>query len=305
MTASKEVPSSVDAVRRRADDASRRASRADEAADRHELLARRDPVSMRSFHLSMARTYRQIASRQQMSATLQAAYADRLTRWYTETPGRGEYGPFRPRFMATVAETSGGDSAALTLRARGRLNAVTAASDATASAAQSFEFELNEGPTSDAMRTRRLVSAVDHTIAEHWPNYGHDLTELGVRAVASVPLVAAAECLGALTVYGSPPMCAAPGVERLRSVASELTRSVLLAPESTAIGEDGLPYFPAVEESDGWAVVHQAAGMLAARNECTVSDAFALLQAHAFAENTGISSVAARVVRRELVLPQD
>lgn len=305
MTAPREVRSSVDAVRRRAEDALRRADRAAEAADRHEQLAGTDPANIRAVRIGMAKTYRHIEARQRMSATLQAAYAERLARWHTGTPGQGEYGPFRPRFMETIAQTSGGDGAALTLHARGELDAVTATSDATASAAQSLESSLHEGPTADAMRTRRLVSAVDQTIAEHWPSYGHDLAELGVRAVASVPLVVAAECLGALTVFGSPPMCASPGFERLRSVASVLTQSVLLTPESTTIGEDGVPYIPAVEEGQEWAVVHQAAGMLAARYDCGISDAFALLRARAFAENLSIPAVASRVVRREVVLPED
>jgi hypothetical protein len=260
---------------------------------------------MRSFHSGMANTYREMEARHRMSATLQAAYAERLARWYSETPAQGEYGPFRPRFMATVAETSGGDSAALTLRVQGRFDAVTAASDETASTAQNLESELREGPTADAIRTRQLVSAVDQTISEHWPSYGADLTELGVRAVAAVPLVTAVECLGALTVFGSPPMCAAPGVRRLLSVAAALTQSVLLTPESTTIGEEGVSYFPAVEEGEEWPVMHQAAGMLAARNDCGIDDAFALLRAHAFAENVSIASVAARIVRRELVLPED
>lgn len=253
---------------------------------------------MRAFHESMAAAYRQLEERHRMSAALQAAYAERLLRWRS--------GPPRSvRFMTSVAETSGGLSAALTLGAQGQVDAVTVASNETASAAQQLELQLREGPARDAIRSRELVLAVDQAFPERWPRYGPDLAGLGVRAVAAAPLVAGRECLGALTVFGDPPMCASAGVDRLRSVVAALTESVLLEPASTAIGDDDVPHFPVLEEDEEWPIVHQAAGMLAARNGCSVADAFAMIRSHAFAESMTIPLVAEQIVHRELVLPED
>jgi ANTAR domain/GAF domain len=304
VTASNDVRSDIEFARRRADDALRRAEHAASNARRYELLAAGDPESLRAFHYEMAAKCRQIEEMQRTSAILQTAYAMRLERWHAGSPGRNE--PLlRPRFMATVAQSSGCDSASLTLGVPGHLDAVTVASDATASAAQNLESELREGPGRDAIRTRELVSAVGQAIAGTWPSYGPDLAELGIRAVMAIPLEAAGECLGALTVFGEPPACTADGVARLRTVADALTSSVLLAPDSTAVGDDEVPHFPALEENEEWPVVHQAAGMLAARNDCSIADAFSLIRAHAFAESTSIPAVAELIVRRELVLPED
>jgi AmiR/NasT family two-component response regulator len=56
-------------------------------------------------------------------------------------------------------------------------------------------------------------------------------------------------------------------------------------------------------QADRRAVVHQAAGVLAERNGCTVADALALIRAHAFAEGEPVESIASDIIqhRRRLI----
>lgn len=116
------------------------------------------------------------------------------------------------------------------------------------------------------------------------PRYGPAVADLGVHSVASAPLRRGSHHLGAVTAFD------APAENRLGELAG-----VLLLPEYNF----GLPL---VAEADAQAVVHQAAGMIAAQHECGVDDALALIRAHAFASNRGTEHVAARIVGRELRL---
>lgn len=250
-------------------------------AERHEQLFAENG---REFHAAMALRHRAAAERHRTTARLQRAYAQRLT----EAEARGG---LRPLFMAGVAEACGTRSAALTLVGADLGQVAVAASDRRSRGAQDLEYVLTSGPACDAVRDRRAVYASGPALERRWPGYGSGLAALGLSSVAALPLRVSSDCIGALTVFDSPPALAR--AETLREVADALADGVLIGPDA----DPGL-----YGGTDLRSVVHQAAGVLAAQTGRPVADALALIKARAFALGAPVESVAQRVISGDLKL---
>ncbi len=91
-------------------------------------------------------------------------------------------------------------------------------------------------------------------------------------------------------------MRAAPSSSR--TLAGLVTDTVLVEMQSVASAGD--LSWPLLSSAEHPAVVHQATGMVSVQLACSVQDAFARLQAKAFAEDVGVTDVARQVVQREL-----
>ncbi|MER0449038.1 GAF and ANTAR domain-containing protein [Streptomyces sp. Edi4] len=285
MTAQSGSPHSADGqiavALRRAALAAERAARQRVSAERHERLA---GETGREFHVAMATRHRRVAERHLIVAQLQKKYADGLA---DRSAGSGP----RHLFMATVAETCGTSSAALTLVGADMAQLALAASDQLARNAQDLEFVLSIGPARDAAETRRTVRASGLAMEERWPGYGARLAELGLASVIALPLKSQAGCLGALTVFDPRPGLAESGV--FGKVADALAESMLLGPDA----DPGL-----YGETDHRAVVHQAAGVLSEQIHCSLDNALSLIKARAFSRGEPPESVARRIVSGDLKL---
>jgi hypothetical protein len=273
----------VDEERRRADGAAALAARYE---------ARAVPAHLQTFRTQMATLQRRIEERHRSSARLHELHAIRLEKWL-DTPGT-----LRPAFMATVATTLGVRGAAAAIRGR-QTYAVVAASDAAARAAHELEVVLGEGPAAAAVAEGMPIRVGGSALAERWPRYGPAVAELGVQAVIAAPLLLPdrqpAVCLGALCAYDGRPVIADGTAVATGRIADALTHTVLRTIEG-----DG---FPSVfEEADYQAVVHQAVGVISVQCDCGITDAEALLRAHAFAEDRPIADVAQDVVQGRLRL---
>ncbi|MFE7174574.1 GAF domain-containing protein [Streptomyces sp. NPDC057616] len=253
-------------------------------AERHERLAgegRSDAVT--DMHLRMAAIHRRTAACHLTAARLQDDYVARLVRWAVHPDAR------MPRFMAGVAEACGTRSAAVTLIGASLDQLALAASDEPARAAEELEFLLGEGPARDATSELRPVLADGPALLERYPGYGPAVAELGIKAVAAVPLSVSGTCVGALAVFD--PEQGVADADTFDGVAEALTRSVILGP-------DGDPALYGA--TDMRAEVHQAAGMVSVHLECPVADALQLIKAHAFAEGVAAHSIAERILSGEL-----
>jgi hypothetical protein len=124
--------------------------------------------------------------------------------------------------------------------------------------------------------------------------------QLGISAVAAVPVAMAGSCLGALTVF-DPPQAHGPDLDTFQAAADTLAGS-LLSPWSDLDGEESAGWPPLLDQDDSWAVLNQAAGMVSVQSRCGPTDALALIRAHAYAENRPVDDVAADIVERELRL---
>jgi hypothetical protein len=291
MTAGAESAPEVARVRDRALAGRRRASRAAAIAERHESLAAAGSESLRSLHQKIAAMHRQIERRHREAAAIHSEYADGLAAWFSRRPvQRGG----RPVFMASVARTLGSDSAAIMLLGGDLDEILAAGSNELARRAQDLEFTFREGPARDAAIGCTPVAADDSAFGDRWAHYGPALKQLGVHAVAAVPLRLDQGAFGALTAFSTSP---ADGLDlaALGAVADTLAHAVLAAPEPAAAAQD-VPRAGIFEEGDLRPVVHQAAGMLRVQAGCTIADALALIRARAFADDEPAERTAGRIV---------
>lgn len=286
----------ADVARSRATTERERARRAGSIAQRHETLADRGPDYRRALHSETAALHRRLEQRHLTAASLHARHALLLERW----AGSGQRGSARPGFISSVAGSLGAASAALSLLAASGVEALVIASDGTARAAQDLEFVLCEGPSRDASQNGVVVAAGGDGLTDRWPRYGPALVALGMRAVASAPLVLDGRCLGALTVLDPRATVAEALGPPLGALTDTLIHTVLLTGEPIT---DGLPDSPLLDgAAELRAVVHQAAGMVSVQNDCSITDALDLIRARAFAEDRPIDEVSANIVNRKLHL---
>jgi len=274
----------------------RRAARAAEIASRHETLMATATDGMRAFHGRMAVMHRQVEQQHRTAARIHTVHADRLRRW-----SEGSVNPqAQPGFMAAVAETLGASGAALTLFGPDGTETPAAASDQATRTAQYLEYTLGQGPAHAAVQLRRPVTAAGGQMQEAWPIYGPAVVQLGISAVAAVPVETISATLAALTVF-DPPMTPGPDLDSYRVVADTLV-AMLAVDLGSADTEELLGWPPMLNRSGQWAVVNQAAGMVSVQCDCAAADALALIRAHAFAEDRPIEQVAADIVDRTLRL---
>jgi hypothetical protein len=267
----------------------------------------------------MAQIHRQLGQRHLTAARIHRTHAERLRACLDREPAGL---PPAFTFMVAVAETSGADSALLSLFGHHQAEAFVVTSDNIAAAAHDLEVTLAEGPGRDAMSGHRLVAASDGALERRWPMYGPAAASLGIYAAAAVPLGVPDQCLGALTVFSLHP-AEHLGTESLGTVADALTHTMLLSgerayggtvqaggDESGSGGRAGhiaaeLSQLPLPDEGDHLAIVHQAAGMVAGERGCGIGDALAIIRARAFADSKPVEEIAAEVVSRELALYPD
>jgi hypothetical protein len=274
-----------------------RAERAAKIAERHERQHLTDLPVLREFHLKMATTHRRVQRQHLAAAAMHAAHAHRLRTWI-DTPQRHHA---LPRFMASVADAAEADSAALTLFGPGLVETLVVVSDSCARAAQDLEFALGEGPARDTMASRRTLQAIGSAIGRRWPHYGPAAEHLGIVCIATAPVELTGVPLGALTFFGSRRRADNHDPDGLRTIADTVAGLMLPGGELNEPDEQRVPW-DLLEEADHRAVVHQATGIVSVQCDCTIPDAFALIQARAFAEGRPIEQVAAEIVERTLRL---
>lgn len=275
-----------------------RALRSARIAARHEQLADTATDRMRPFHDKMALTHRATERRHRAAAEMHAAYAKRVQLWAVAPDGPAG---LPPRFMTAVADVSGSRSVAVVLYESRTAEPIVAAADRTARAAHDLEYLIGEGPANELMAGGAPLSIGGEELSTRWPYYGPALAELGVRSLTAAPLAVSGARFGTVTVYGTGRAARPDAVTGLEAVAAALTDTAILP--AALLGEhDAAPSHPLFDDLDFRVLVHQAAGMLAVRNACSVSDALALIRAHAFAEARTAEAVAADIVDGSLAL---
>ena len=278
-------------ARRAAEQARRAAEHAGAVAARQERIAGRQSASAR-VHANIAAMHRKSEACQRAAERMHLDFSRRLTRWAL----RGDADLLlRPVLMSAVANTAGWHGAVLSLRDSSGDEMLVAASDATARRAHELEVTLNEGPSWDALLGGNPVACGDE-LDRRWPSYAPAVGDLGVQAVAAVPLDLGSRNLGgALTVSGAQLPSLTDDACGLSDVAEALARTVLQVPDVIGTDAFGVPRLNVFEEEDFQPVLHQATGLLHAKYGWDMDNALALIRAHAFAEDRPIADVAADI----------
>jgi len=164
-----------------------------------------------------------------------------------------------------------------------------------------IQIDLGEGPSWEALRTRLPVTASDLQVdgGALWPGTWAALRELDVGALFAFPLYVSTLGIGSIALYSMTAReLSDADIERMSRLAaivsSTLLRRALNRLDSPDDGAQDAPY--------SRREVHQATGMVAARNSIGVDDALLLLRGHAFAAGRPVRDVAADVVARRLDL---
>lgn len=164
-----------------------------------------------------------------------------------------------------------------------------------------IQIDLGEGPSWEALRTRHPVTASDLQIdgGTLWPGAWAALREIDVGALFAFPLFVRTVGIGSIALYSVTSRdLSGADIERMSGLAAIvsvvlLRRALSRVEQTDAEGEDQ-PY--------SRRVVHQATGMVAARNGIGVDDALLLLRGHAYGEGRSVRDVAADVIARRLDL---
>lgn len=225
----------------------------------------------------------------------------RLIDIYEELVRRRPLGEDTPSLCVVAAEFLDVTGAAIALSpVRGPLTAFCTSNE-VAKELMDLELTVGEGPCQDACSSDGVVGEPDlQSGQEHtWLSYGPLARAAGARAVFGIPLRIGAIRMGALGLFHDRPGALSDSQSSdAYLVASVVARAILsiqagAPPDSFA---DEL-----VRQSTFDFTVHQAAGMLAVQGAFTVGEALARLRAHAFALNVTASTLAGRVIFREIV----
>jgi hypothetical protein len=164
-----------------------------------------------------------------------------------------------------------------------------------------IQIDLGEGPSWEALRTRLPVAASDLQAdgGALWPGAWAALRELDLGSLYAFPLFVGTVSIGSIALYsmGARELSRADitGMSRLAVIVSvTLLRRAM---DRLEVADDAAADGPYSRRE-----VHQATGMVAARNAIGVDDALVLLRGHAYAADRPVRDVAADVIARRLDL---
>jgi len=176
----------------------------------------------------------------------------------------------------------------------GRLIADTARGPAVA-AVEGVQEREQTGPCVEAVRTGEPVAVSD--VAEHadrWGTFAEVSAELGIAAVASIPMTVGEQTLGALDLYSTRPR---------EWTELELAVATLMASLATAYlvnashdSEQNELNQQLQEALESRVVIEQAKGMVAAGRGVPVEEAFTLLRGYARQRGLPLKGVSEAVV---------
>lgn len=189
-----------------------------------------------------------------------------------------------------------GDAAALTIAYSDRGLVTVASTSPAAARLEDLQTVAGEGPTIEAVSSRGVVvTDLDPDRLARWPLLSQHVERIPAGSmVMSIPLIAAGEPLGALTVH-----VALAASERLRVDAAEFVGAALTA----AILHDIEVGGPDVAVERAWleeAEVRRAVDMIVSQVGLPTQDALSLLRAQAFARDVPLQDVARDIVARRI-----
>jgi hypothetical protein len=200
------------------------------------------------------------------------------------------------------------DAAAISLVIDGASSGTLGSSSAAARRYDELQFTMGEGPCLDSVTHRIPMLAVDLTEEPRWPAYGPALLAHNIRSVYALPIVVAAEFIGALDLFRAQPGQLEGGALAGAIAAVELAGiSVLDLLDADLQAAFSDPNSNAWAELDALtrAEVSQATGMLVAQLGVEPAEALVRLRAYAYATARSATDVARDILDGRLKLAAD
>jgi GAF domain-containing protein len=170
----------------------------------------------------------------------------------------------------------------------------TAASDPLVKQADRLQYELDEGPCLTAWRDRVPVRIDDTDGERRWPQWVHEIAELGIKAVVSAPMLVGDRSIGAIKVYALQPATYDEHSEELLSLFAQQAAILLANAQSYQDAQQLTDQLKAALASRD--LVGQAKGVLIAGGARDEQEAFAMLVSASQRSNVKVREVARQLV---------
>jgi GAF domain-containing protein len=192
-----------------------------------------------------------------------------------------------------VEQTPGAEACGLTLEQAGRGLTVTYSGE-LAAAGDERQYELDDGPCLQAMRTGERVSVGDMASEERWGLYPQRAVEAGVRSSLSFPLAVGNRGRGALNLYARNANAFTSADEIAGQTWAGQAAGALAVAWQMAERDEAVDLL-----NQGMVtrqVIGQAVGLLMAQRRCTAEEAFDMLKIASQRNNEKLRNVATRIV---------
>ena len=171
--------------------------------------------------------------------------------------------------------------------------ATAASTSRAAREVDAFEYDLDEGPCIDALKTGEEQLLDDVATDRRWPRFSERAAQAGFATVAGIPLRIGDRTIGALNLYALEPS----GLEEDLDAARRLAQpAAIVVANGSAYRRTHLITSELEEKLEDLAVVNQAVGILMARKRCDTRTAKGMLLATAEATRRELEDVAAAIV---------
>jgi GAF domain-containing protein len=192
-----------------------------------------------------------------------------------------------------VGQTPGAEACGLTVERAGRGITVTNSGE-LAERGDERQYELDEGPCLEAMRTGRVVAVPDMAAEERWGAYPQRAIEAGIGSSLSLPLTVGERGRGALNLYSSRGYAFSDAAQRAAESWAARASGALSAAWRMAERDEAVDHL-----SRGMVtrqVIGQAVGLLMAQRRCTAEEAFDLLKSASQRSNEKLRVIAQRLI---------
>ncbi len=200
--------------------------------------------------------------------------------------------------MAEVLTVTG---AGVTLVHDGQQRFVTAAVESIATVERVQEC-WQKGPCVEAVASAAPVAVPDIAVGDaskRWPDYTIAAKTAGIQAVAGIPMLAEGKAIGAVNLYDSQPRNWSAEDLRVATIFASIATGYLT--HASAARQQQRTAEQLQQALDTRLIIEQAKGVLAAKLETTVDDAFDRLRTYARAHHARIHDVARAVVKGDLL----
>ncbi|WP_104522461.1 GAF and ANTAR domain-containing protein [Blastococcus atacamensis] len=192
-----------------------------------------------------------------------------------------------------VVQTPGAEACGVTLEQDGRGRTVTYSGE-LAAAGDERQYELDDGPCLQALRSGELVAVADTAVEQRFGLYPQRALEAGVRSSLSFPLELGDRARGALNLYASRPDAFTPADEVAGRIWAGQAGGALSVAWQMAARDETVDLLTTGMVTRQ--VIGQAVGLLMAQRRCTAEEAFDMLKAASQRNNQKLRDVAARMV---------
>ena len=206
-------------------------------------------------------------------------------------------------FLSTLTDRSvellGADAAGVILKdLRGGMQVVASTSDKV-KLLELFELQNQEGPCLDCVQSGRAVVNVDvATAAARWPRFTAAAAEVGFQTAHAIPLRLRDSVVGAMNLFYASPTDLDSGEVALGQALADVATIGLL--QERAVRESSLIAEQLQTALNSRILIEQAKGVLMARSDVDVDQAFRLIRSYSRRTNQPLRLVAGAVIAGEL-----